>query len=560
MSFFTPVHFCIALFLISLILFLIVIFRIRSFRNSILSNYKWILIIMIVAFVSKFPLDSNYFFGLGYEDSYIYNSYARLLLYNKNFEIDPFLTQACCVGPLSNCQGFVTYSGHLIGFPSVIFLLFKLLGYSKYTICIFNFICSLFSILLIFLISKKIIPNKSFAFISSLLYAITPIMGVFHTSSLSETFSSTFLLLVFLLYLTEIDLKNKLENSDNFILWVSLLSSLLFTVLIKRENLIILLLPSITIILSSLEGKYQLKRYIYKLIPYFAMGLFIIFLYLSLIKVQEINRRENVDIGSFGFQFKFFFSLFPVFVRSFLSIEWFSIFTYLCLAGICLIILNFKRYPLFLYPVLLFFGYLFIYSVHYTSYYFIKTGQVSEFETLRYITNFFPFYCLISGFSLYKLNDFIFIKLPKKGHGLYGLFKIALVLCFGTLLIIHNRGLREEFFRIEQKNRISPVTTTLSVINSNSIVLTDEPLLFQIFGSEDLFVIDLYQIGKSISEEKIRNLINNFDVYYLKKSFHDNEIQVKRYQDSFKIIKKLKKSEIHLHNSGNIFKIYLLKN
>ena len=243
MTFFTPVHLCLSLFLASTILFLIVIFKIKSFRNAIFSDYKWVLIIITIAFLSNFPFNSKFFFGLEYEDSYIYNSYARLLLYNKNFEIDPFLTQACCVGPLSNCQGFVTYSGHLIGFPSVIFLLFKLLGYSKYTICIFNFICSLFSILLIFLISKKFIPNKSFAFISGLLYAITPIMGVFHTSSLSETFSSTFLLLVLLLYFSKIELTDKIKSSDNFILWASLLSSLLFAVLIKRENLIMLFLP-----------------------------------------------------------------------------------------------------------------------------------------------------------------------------------------------------------------------------------------------------------------------------------------------------------------------------
>ena len=75
------------------------------------------------------------------------------------------------------------------------------------------------------------------------------------------------------------------------------------------------------------------------------MALIIIFIYLSMIKLQETISVENVDVGGFAFQFKFFFSLFPAFARSFLSIEWFSIFTYLYLAGICLIHLEFQKIP-----------------------------------------------------------------------------------------------------------------------------------------------------------------------------------------------------------------------
>src|SRR2546426_1644915 len=45
----------------------------------------------------------------------------------------------------------------------------------------------------------------------------------------------------------------------------------------------------------------------------------------------------------------------------------------------------------------LFLVYFLVYSGHYRSYYFVRYGSITPFESLRYITNFFPLFAAVAG-------------------------------------------------------------------------------------------------------------------------------------------------------------------
>jgi hypothetical protein len=224
---------------------------------------------------------------LEYEDAYVYNGFSRLLLYNQDFGVEPFLTKGCMVGSLSNCLLLGTYSGHLIGFPSVVFLLFKLFGYHQHAICMVSFVSSLFSIVLVFLISTTLIGDRFFAFMSALVYSLTPIMSVFHASSLSETFSSTFVLLSLLAYLWNIKMGRGVSILGRVALWGFLFTAQLSAALIKRENLILLSLPLVTLAIGMFQGKEAVKGNWAKLAPYAAGNILIILFYLGFVEVQR---------------------------------------------------------------------------------------------------------------------------------------------------------------------------------------------------------------------------------------------------------------------------------
>ena len=54
-----------------------------------------------------------------------------------------------------------------------------------------------------------------------------------------------------------------------------------------------------------------------------------------------------------------------------------------------------------------------------------------------------------------------------------------------------------------------------NVDTTDSYILTSKPLLFQIYGSDNLKIIDFGLIGTGIPEKVFEDVLKNNDVYYL---------------------------------------------
>ena len=543
-----PIYLNILLFWFTVFTAMFCFTNISYFKENFTTSYKEIATLIIIALIAKYPFFQNYFFGLEYEDSYVYDAVARSFLYFQDFSVDPYLTKGCTIGSLNDCQIISTYSGHLITFPSIIYFVFLIFGYSPYTILYINLFFSVTSVILIFQLSKILLNNKTFPFIVSLIYSLTPIMNVFHTSGFSETFSSTFVLLFLYLYFMKFSMQsNKIRNANFYIHWVAIMFSFTFAVLIKRENLILIALPLFTI-LSNLKG-HGIYSLIKKILPLLFTILVVVLFYHFYIDINSSNNAEITDASGNPFNLKYIFVLFPLFIKSFLTFNWFFIFSYSCFVGIILIILKHRNQSNLISILFLFLIYLLIYTIHYRSYYFVKSGSASTFETLRYINNFFPFYCIIAGIPLYYLFEILKNKLLRHSHFL----KITIystITLLGLLLIIQSHLLKKEFYNIEISNRIMPVTTTIKAIKETDILVTDEPLLFQIFANSNFSIVDLNSIGNYYKESDFEKLIKNENVFYLKKTYHDESIQLERHPNVFRIINKFKQQTIIKENDN----------
>jgi hypothetical protein len=539
-----PVHLCISLFLAVLVFTVLAFTFIPHFRTDLKSSYKQIFFILIVAFIAKYPFFQNYFFGLEYEDSYVYDAYARSLLYFQHFSVDPFLTSGCTIGSFNDCQVISTYSGHLITYPSVVYFFIFLFGYSPYTILFFNLSCSIFAAVLIYLLTKLLSGNKVLGLIAATIYSLTPIMNVFQTSGLSETFSSTSVLLFLYLYFSMVnnghDSKKKLEQ---IIHWSAIILSFIFASLIKRENLLLITVPIYSLLIPDIKVRFRvlLKRLLPIGFSIFAVLLF----YKYYIDLHATINAEMPDVHGFPFSFKFLYILFPIFIRSLLTFKWFALFTPFCFVGILMIFINYKNYKTFLIIFLLFFFYLLLYSSHYRSYYFIKENTATTFETLRYINNLFPFYCMLSALPLFYVYEKFLKKNRTRTISNYSFLAVVFI---SICLLIQGHSLKKYFSIIEMENRITPVEITLKSLKNNDILVTDEPLLFQIFSDPNFEIINLYSIGKSYPESDLEKLMKYKNIYYLHKPFQDDPIQIERHQESFEIINKYKKTIIS-HNS-----------
>lgn len=525
----------------------------RAFVNQ---NYKYLILVLVISITSIFAFDNKFFYGLEYEHAFIFTEYSRYLIYNFTFSHDPFQTKGCMLGSLNNCLSEGTYGGHLLVLSSIGYFFNKCLGYSPQVICFINFFASLVSICLIYCISNVLIDDKRISIISSLIFSLSPAMSLFHTSGLSETLSATSIVLMLFVYLVLIERQKDLNYLTKITLWILLFLTFLICILQKRENLILAFIPSITVARAWLNK--QLNRdIILRVTALIGVFTIIVLVYHSNLNVFGIEKEESLEITSATFSTNYFFSLAPIFIKSLFNIKWFFVFSYFVFIGLVIIPLKYRKRSLYLYPLILLIAYFMAYTMHYRSYYFIKYGLIHDFESLRYITNFYPLYSLIAGYAVISIYDAIRVRIKMNRNTV-----LAFSLILLSYLIYGNISLKKDFYYIEQESRILPIREALRCIEqANSIIITDVPLIFQVFGSESLQLIDLSSLGLKRNQLIFMEIMNrNTNTYYLKNILDDRAHKYERWPEAMRYIDSLPVEQVREYNSS-IYALYkVIKN
>jgi hypothetical protein len=238
-----------------------------------------------------------------------------------------------------------------------------------------------------------------------------------------------------------------------------------------------------------------------------------------ILHVPGIESEEGVAINSSTFSVKYALLLLPTFLKSLLSINYFGLLGLLFLSSPILFFLTSKRHL----RILIVLSWLFIlmYSLHYRGYYFVKYDDISTFDTLRFYTNFFPILCL-------SVILFLFLKFQSRQK----LIKLIMVL---SILVncFYYFTTRKHLSEIENYERINPVLTTLKFLKPKDIILTDVPIIFHIFCSDSLYIIDYNIIDTGIGE-RINSLKKDHNIYILQNNF-DVEDRL-RYPGYFKFL------------------------
>src|ERR1035437_7980548 len=400
-----------------------------------------------ITFLFKYSFQFH-FFGLEYEDSYIFNFSARQL-FEKIYPIS-FLTDGISVGSLSNSMKVFTYGGHFITYPVFISWAYHVFGYNIHIPSYVNTFIEFLIILTLSISFKKVFGFNKYWFLPGIIFSLAPAMNVFGTTQLSETFSS-------------------------FIVLVSILS---FFYYFQSNKLIVL----------------------------FSL-LIIYFLFIQ--NVFLIEKTESSEISTQTFSLSNFINLFPVFIQALSKFNWFIIYLILIIASIIFISIGWQKHPQQLFLVISFLSYFIIYTLHYRSYYFVHFADVKPFEALRYLNNFFVISTLFISFFFYKL-----LKIPNlKGVISPILFVLFLISFVYTLL------LRKEFSKMEVEDRFSSPVLVLKYLSEQkeSVLITDNILIFQLLGNRNLELVDL-QIT-----EKLPCDFNNRNVYLFLSNFNKSK-------------------------------------
>ena len=98
-------------------------------------------IAVTIVFKLAYPFN---FFGLEYEDAYVFNFSARQL--SESIYPISFLTDGISSGSISNPISTVTYGGHFITYPVFISWFYSILGYNIYIPSFVNTLIEFFTI------------------------------------------------------------------------------------------------------------------------------------------------------------------------------------------------------------------------------------------------------------------------------------------------------------------------------------------------------------------------------------------------------------------------------
>ncbi len=185
----TLLYFLLGGALVSCVLFVVTE---RQLLEALCNNWRWLGLILLVTLLWRLPFDGHWFFGLEYEDSYIYSVSARYVN-SGTITCSPgnscYLTTVCVVGNQNSCRVSKTSSGHFLGYPLVIAIATRVFGYSPAMAAHLSLIASMATVVLIFL-SGKLIGGETAGLAASVIFALTPVFAVQGVGAYAEPVSN----------------------------------------------------------------------------------------------------------------------------------------------------------------------------------------------------------------------------------------------------------------------------------------------------------------------------------------------------------------------------------
>lgn len=442
-------------------------------------------IVLTIAFKYNFGI---VFYGLEYEDAYCFSFCSRQFLHG--IYTSSFLTDAITIGSLENPIALSTFGGHFITYPVFLSIFTSIFGFSEQVISNINTGLCFFILLVLALFTR----NERLWPVAPIAYCCAPIINVFNTCFLSETFSSLISLTFVWSYF----------RKKYFLCYLAFF----LAILCKRENMILAFIPALALLHSICQAVFAggTKPKFSSILPYAAM----LAVYLTLFQnVYEIERVEAIDINNSTFSIHYFTRLFPVFLKSLLSPEYFLIIPVICLLLTLLYIARGKANFQMISLASLFCMYLALYTFHYRGYFFITQNDIPIFCTIRYINNFF--YIIPLLFLFFSIYNY---KVTK--------FCIMILLSVSLILTIY---LRNYFSEIEYQDRLAEAIQITEYIKQhgkkkNSFLICPNPLIYQNICDSDFNICDITQINDIKQEDdKYDYYLILPDLAYLKERY-----------------------------------------
>ena len=518
-------------------------------HKVIKTHWKPLLVSIALVLIWRIPTDGDFFHGLEYEDSYVYTVAARQLA--GHFQIEPngatlpYSINVCAVGSLASCRESDNYPEHLVGYPYILSVFFKLLGYRPFIGSIVNVVCACLADILIFLVCMVISEDVIVAGSAALIFAITPIFAVWGLETSAEPMANGCISLVLWLCLRYVAVSpERSSHWRTLLMWCALTSTLMFSLTVKRENILLpIVLPLFVFYLHCTRRDthpFAIRRTWWFVLSATLAILFSFQLHLSQTQSSEIELLKKFPLTAAEL-----ISFFPVFVSSFLNVQWYGGAAILVVAGIIVVS---RRQHLGLVPLALFAGYLLLYAFHLRSYYEMQSGTTDSRAALRFSMSLMSLWSILAGLGAASVLAWFKRTSAYKNHNT--VFKwvagvlvmlIASVSYFTTLYF--REDVVEDEFRVRVEPSVAAVRTASQIGADKTYIITLEPLILQMYAAPTVNLIGLHDLNDAVIEE-IGFDKGVSDLLYLDEQIYRNPVDAERYMSQLTCLNQFKRSTL----------------
>lgn len=536
-----------------------------SYLHKVIRSYwKPLLVFIVLVLLWRIPTDGHFFHGTEYEDSYVYTVAGRQLA--EHFDIEPSRTtppysiNVCSVGSLASCRESENYPEHLIGYPYILSVFFRTFGYRPSFGSIVNVVCACLADILIFLVCIVISDDVVAAGSAAVIFAITPIFAVWGLETSAEPISNGCMSLVLWFCLRYV--ASSPERSSHwraFVMWSSLTSTLLFSLTVKRENILLpIVLPLIVFYLRFTRKDTRFiatRRPWWLLLSATLAVLFSFQLHLSQTQHSEIELLKKFPLTVAELT-----SLFPTFTSSFVNVQWYGGAAILVLVGI---VAALRRKNLELVPLALFAGYVLLYVFHLRSYYEMQSGTTDSRAALRFSMSLMSMWSILAGLGIASLFGWFRRTSAYRRHNtVFNCVAGFIVIVIAGVSYFTTQQFREDVvedeFRVRVEPSVAAVGSASTVGGHNTYIITLEPLILQMYADPTVNLIGLYELNDAAIQQTELDKGRITLLYLDEKSYRD-DVDAERYRSQLACLNHFKRvtlvekpfySVVRLFNAG----------
>jgi hypothetical protein len=525
-------------------------------RCLIKAHWKFICLAVVLVVLWRYPFSRNAFYGLEYEDSYVYTVAARTDTPQQEHTPlgSAYLTSTCVVGSVESCEASETYSGHFIGWPSIIRITARIFPFGPLLPIYLNIFGSCIAVVAVFLTCLLMTDSAAIGVASAFIFATTPAFAVYGTATYAEPASNSCIAVVLLCFVRYIFEKRPdrplVQLSLN---WVAFVLTALLAVLIKRENLMLalaLLLTSVTYMVFYRPGTLVAGR---KRLSWAILGSILVIV-LSSIEFAPAKTlvSETHEFGVFPFSPSNFYTLAPIYLRAFVSPRWYSCSFLFVIFGLWAAI---REKTAIILVSCLFLCYFLLYTSHVESYYQIHSGSVFPYQTLRFSMSLMTFWSILGGAGLVELGKHLQVVSGNKR-----MLVAAFTVMYGAACFISTVNLREDAHSHEFAARIGPALTAARFAAradaTPTYVVTLEPLVLQMFAPEPVKVLGLNSIDGPLLQ-RLRGGLPETNILYLRQSQYSNDIADERYARALGCLNSLPQQVLYTGSDYSVITVTL---
>jgi len=344
-------------------------------------------------------------------------------------------------------------------------------------------------------------------------------------------------------------------NWREFLIWCAFTSTLLFSLTVKRENILLPILLPVAVFLVRFRNcradSFPAHRFRWMLLSTVLGLIFSLQLHLS-----QTQNSEVVLLHKFPQTPAELITYLPVFVSSFFVVQWYGGAIVLVLIGV---IVASRQRSLALFPLLLFVGYLLLYAFHIRTYYELRSGNTDSRAALRFSMSLMGMWSVLAGLgTATALRWFrrtrVWTNHPVPLNWIAGCTVVAL----GVASFFVTDYFREDLVRDEFRMRIEPSLAAVRAADDNptkkTYILTLEPLIPQMYASPDVNIISL----RTLNEDVMRSVgfdQGKVEVLYLDEQIHRSPADEERYRSQLEYLNQFQRTSLISNSLFSINKI-----